>query len=78
MCGYGWRAYDLAYYYTRIAEPSDNSPSMADESVRPICASEREVFPTFGQAAWVKERTMMGTGLDPRDLAKCLEDPYES
>jgi hypothetical protein len=21
LCGYGWRAYDIAYYYTRIPEP---------------------------------------------------------
>ena len=77
MCGYGWRAYDLAYYYTRIAHPFRQSALDGYESVRRVSAAEREMLTTFGQAAWVKERTMMGTGLDPRDLAKYLEDPYE-
>lgn len=76
LCGYGWRAYDLAYYYTRIAAPFRQSALDGYESIRPLNGAELEMLPILGRAAWVKEGTMMGTGLDPRDLARNLADPY--
>lgn len=76
LCGYGWRAYDVAYYYTRIAEPFRQSALDGYQSVRPLSDAELELLPVLGKAAWVKEGTMMGTGLDPRDLAEKLADPY--
>lgn len=78
LCGFGWRAYDLAYYYTRLAEPFRQPSLDGYESLRPLSVDEREMLPVFGQAAWVKERTMLGTGLDPRELAKNLADPFQS
>jgi Ser/Thr protein kinase RdoA (MazF antagonist) len=78
LCGYGWRAYDLAYYYTRIPEPFRQSALDGYDSVRRLSMAERELLPTFGQAAWVKEGTMVGSGLHPHELAKNLADPFQS
>ncbi len=77
LCGFGWRAYDFAYYYTRIAEQFRQSALDGYESVRALSEAEREMIPTFGQAAWVKEGTMVGSGLHPSDLAKNLTDPFQ-
>lgn len=78
LCGYGWRAYDVAYFYTRIPEPLRQPALDGYESLRPLSDAEHDMLPTFGRAAWIKERTMVGSGLPPHDLARCLEDPYES
>ena len=36
LCGWGWRAYDIAYYYTRIPEPVRAPVIQGYESVRPL------------------------------------------
>lgn len=77
LCGFGWRAYDFACYYTRIAERFRQSALDGYESVRPLSLVEREMIPTFGQAAWIKEGTMVGSGLHPEELAKNLADPFQ-
>ncbi len=76
LCGYGWRGYDLAYYVTRLPEPLRQAALDGYGSVRPISDAERAMIPTFGRAAWIKECTMVGSGLAPPDLARNLEDPY--
>ncbi|HEU0165175.1 MAG TPA: phosphotransferase, partial [Thermomicrobiales bacterium] len=70
LCGYGWRAYEISYYYTRIREELRAPVIAGYESVRPLSVSEREMLPTFGKLAWIRE------GLMSRDLIEKLHDPY--
>lgn len=70
LCGYGWRAYDLAYYYTRI--PASVRPSVlcGYQALRPLNDEERDMLSTFGRAAWIWE------GLTPSELVRRLRNPY--
>lgn len=70
LCGYGWRAYDLAYYYTRV--PASVRPSVlcGYQARRPLGHVERDMLSTFGRAAWIWE------GLTPQELVLRLRNPY--
>lgn len=70
LCGYGWRAYDVAYYYTRIPAGLRDSVLHGYQAVRPLSPAEHEMLTTFGQVAWVWE------GLSPQELALRLRNPY--
>jgi Ser/Thr protein kinase RdoA (MazF antagonist) len=70
LCGYGWRAYEISYYYTRIREEFRAPVIAGYESVRPLGASEHEMLPIFGKLAWIRE------GLVSKDLVTKLIDPY--
>ncbi|GAB3405383.1 protein kinase family protein [Flindersiella endophytica] len=70
LCGYGWRVYDIAYYYTRIPEPVRAPVLEAYESVRPLSQSEHEMLPTIGRLAWIREE------LRSKALVQRLRDPY--
>jgi Ser/Thr protein kinase RdoA (MazF antagonist) len=85
-CGYGWRAYDLSYYYTRIQEPLRASCLEGYNSVRPLGHAERGMLTPFGQAAWMREAGGWASQ-NPRpseeerkgllaELARMLSDPY--
>ena len=71
LCGYGWRAYDLAYYYTRV--PASVRPSVlcGYQARRPLGHVERDMLSTFGRAAWIWE------GLTPQELVLRLRNPSE-
>ncbi|WP_020580381.1 phosphotransferase [Actinopolymorpha alba] len=72
LCGYGWRTYDIAYYYTRIPQ-SVRAPLIEGyESVRPLSRAEHEMLPTIGRLAWIRE------GLRSKALVKRLHEPYMS
>jgi len=78
LCGYGWRAYDVAYVYTRIPDTVRESFLDGYQEIRPLSAAEHDMLPVFGKAAWVKERTMVGSGQSPDALVANLRDPYIS
>ncbi len=73
MCGYGWRGYDFAYYYTRSAEPQRSAVLDGYQSVRPLTDAEHAMITTFGRLAWIAH----DGGPVPR-LAKLLRNPYHS
>lgn len=55
LCGYGWRAYEVAVYYTRIPKEQRGAFIRGYESVRPLTAAEHAMLPTFGRLAWIRE-----------------------
>lgn len=82
-CGFGWRAYDIAYYlrHTNAAgglrgEEIRSAVIEGYSSVRPLSPAERQMLPTLGQAAWIREGTESGQGLPPTKLIRLLQDPY--
>jgi Ser/Thr protein kinase RdoA (MazF antagonist) len=72
FCGYGWRTYDIAYYYTRIPEPVREPVIKGYESVRALSRTEHEMLPTMGKLAWIRE------GDRSKQLVKHLRNPYMS
>lgn len=70
LCAYGWRAYDVAYYYTRLPASVRESALNGYLEVRPLSDRECELLPTFGRAAWVWE------GLSAPELVTRLRDPF--
>jgi Ser/Thr protein kinase RdoA (MazF antagonist) len=72
LCGYGWRTYDIAYYYTRIPEPVRAPVIQGYESIRPLSPAEHEMLPTMGRLAWIPE------GDQSKQLVKHLHNPYMS
>ena len=72
LCGYGWRAYDIAYYYTRIPEPVRAPVIQGYKSIRPLSPAEHEMLPTMGRLAWIRE------GDQSKQLVKHLHNPYMS
>ncbi len=72
LCGYGWRAYDIAYYYTRIPESVRAPVIQGYESIRPLSPAEYEMLPTMGRLAWIRE------GDQSKQLLKHLHNPYMS
>lgn len=71
LCGYGWRAYDLAYYYTRVPAGVRAGALEEYESVRPLADTERGMLTTFGGLAWIR-----ADGRPMSRLAELLRDPY--
>ncbi len=71
MCGYGWRAYDLDYYYTRSAEPHRSAVLDGYQAIRPLCDAEHGMLTTFGRLAWIAH-----DGRPVPKLAQLLCDPY--
>lgn len=71
LCGYGWRAYDLAYYYTRIPESVRAAALKGYETLRPLADAERDMLTTFGRLAWIR-----ADGRPMSRLAQLLRDPY--
>lgn len=71
-CGYGWRTYDIAYYYTRIPEPVRAPVIAGYESIRPLSRAEHQILPTMGRLAWIRE------GDRSKQLVKDLHNPYMS
>lgn len=71
-CGYGWRAYDIAIYYTRI--PKHLSECVLDgyEELRPLGQEERNMLPTLARLGWIKE------GCRSKELVESLRDPFMS
>ncbi len=70
-CGYGWRAYDLAYYCTRIPESVRDGALAGYESLRPLTTAERDMLTTFGRLAWIR-----ADGRPMSRLAELLRNPY--
>src|SRR5262249_54605790 len=82
-CGFGWRAYDLAYClrHTNAAgehRGAEIRSAVIDgyESVRPMNQTEHDMLPIVGRAAWIREGTAAGHGLAPKKLIRLLQDPY--
>jgi Ser/Thr protein kinase RdoA (MazF antagonist) len=73
LCGYGWRAYDFAYYYTREAEPERSAVLDGYQAVRPLSEAEHAMITTFGRLAWIAH-----DGRPVPKLAQLLRDPYYS
>jgi Ser/Thr protein kinase RdoA (MazF antagonist) len=73
MCGYGWRAYDFAYHYTRTAEPERSAVLDGYQSVRHLSDDEHAMITTFGRLAWIAH-----DGRPVARLAQLLRDPYFS
>lgn len=71
LCGYGWRAYDLAYYYTRVPEAVRGPALDGYESLRPLADSERDMLSTFGGLAWIH-----ADGRPVSRLARLVRNPY--
>lgn len=72
LCGYGWRIYDIASYHTRIHERLRVPFLDGYDSVRHLTDADREMIPTIGRLAWIRE------GLRSKDLVEKLHDPYMS
>jgi Ser/Thr protein kinase RdoA (MazF antagonist) len=72
LCGYGWRAYDIAVYYTRIPKEQRGALIRGYESVRPLTTAEHEMLPTFGRLAWIRE------GCQSEGLVYRTRRPYMS
>lgn len=70
LCAYGWRAYDFAYYYTRVPEAVRSAVLDGYQQVRTLDDAELEMLATFGRAAWIWEE------LKVPDLIQRLHDPY--
>ncbi|MBO0812772.1 MAG: phosphotransferase, partial [Microlunatus sp.] len=69
-CGFGWRAYDIAYCLRhtnaagdRRGEEIRSAVIAGYDSVRPLSQAEYQMLPTLGQAAWIREGTAAGQGL---------------
>lgn len=81
-CGFGWRAYDLAYCLRHTGAAGDCAEDIRSavidgyDSVRPMSDAEHQILPTLGQAAWIREGTETGDGLPPSKLVRLLQDPY--
>lgn len=82
-CGFGWRAYDIAYYLRhtnaageRRGEEIRSAVIEGYGSVRPLSPAEQQMLPTLGRAAWIREGTAAGQGLPPSKLIRLLHDPY--
>lgn len=82
-CGFGWRAYDVAYCLRHTNAAGDRRggeirSAVIDgyESVRPMGRAEHQMLSTLGQAAWIREGTAAGQGLAPKKLVRLLQDPY--
>lgn len=82
-CGFGWRAYDVAYCLRHTNAAADGRGeeirlAVIDgyESVRRMSPAEYQMLPTLGQAAWIREGTAAGQGLPPSKLIRLLQDPY--
>lgn len=73
MCGYGWRAYDLAYCYTRTGDPQRSAMLDGYQSVRPLSDAEHSMLTTFGRLAWIAH-----DGRPVARLAQLMRDPYYS
>jgi Ser/Thr protein kinase RdoA (MazF antagonist) len=71
LCGYGWRAYDLAYYYTRIPEPVRAAALEGYQALRPLSDAEQSMLTTFGRLAWIH-----ADGRPMSRLAELLRNPY--
>lgn len=72
LCGYGWRAYEVAVYYTRIRREQRGAFIRGYESVRPLTAAEHDMLPTFGRLAWIRE------GCQSQGLVYRTRRPYMS
>lgn len=72
LCGYGWRAYDVAYYYTRIHKYLRGPLIRGYESIRPLTAAEHGMLTTFGRLAWIRE------GCQSQALSYRMCKPYMS
>lgn len=72
LCGYGWRVYDIASYHTRISEHLRAPFPAGYEAVRRLNDEERDMIPTMGRLAWIRE------GLISKGLVEKLHDPYMS
>jgi homoserine kinase type II len=72
ICGYGWRAYDIAYYYTRIPAHLRDPVLDGYQAIRPLTDAERDMLPALGRAAWVWEC------IEPAELVEKLKDPYDA
>lgn len=70
LAGYGWRVYDIAYYVTRIREQHRQPFLDGYESVRPLTDAERDMIPTIGRLAWIREQ------IGAKALVKRLREPY--
>lgn len=70
LAGYGWRIYDVAYYVTRIREQHRRAFLDGYESVRPLTDAERDMIPTLGRLAWIREE------IGATELVKRLRKPY--
>jgi Ser/Thr protein kinase RdoA (MazF antagonist) len=82
-CGFGWRAYDIAYCLRHTsaagegrAEGIRSAVINGYESVRPMSDAEHQMLPTLGQAGWIREGTAAGHGLPASKLVRLLRDPY--
>lgn len=85
-CGYGWRAYDLSYYASRIQEPLRTSCLHGYNSVRPLSPAESGMLTPFSQVAWIREaggwanqKPHPSEGERKEllaELARMLNDPY--
>ena len=83
LCGFGWRAYDIAYCLRHTSAAADSGgdeirSAFLDgyQSVRRMSQAEHQILPTIGRAAWLREGTAAGQGLPPKKLARLLQDPY--
>jgi len=70
LAGYGWRVYDVAYYVTRIREQHRQPFLDGYESVRPLTDAERDMIPTIGRLAWIREE------IGALALVTRLRNPY--
>lgn len=82
-CGFGWRAYDIAYCLRHTTAAGERRgeeirSALIDgyDSVRPMSQAEYQMLPTLGQAAWIHEGTAAGHGIPPSKLIRLLQDPY--
>lgn len=82
-CGFGWRAYDIAYALRHTGPQGDpdaehlrTSLTEGYHAIRPLNPAERQMLPTLGRAAWIREGTAAGHGLPTRKLKIFLNDPY--
>jgi Ser/Thr protein kinase RdoA (MazF antagonist) len=72
LSGYGWRVYDIAYYVTRIPEHLRQPFFDGYEPVRPLTDAEREMIPTIGRLAWIREE------IGATALVRRLREPFMS
>lgn len=70
LCAWGWRAADVAEFYTRIP-PTHREPFLDGyQAVRPLNPSERDMLLTIARLAWIRE------GCRSKNLAQMLRDPF--
>ena len=70
LCAWGWRAADIAEYYTRIPPPHREPFLDGYQAIRPLNPSEHDMLPTIARLAWIRE------GCRPPNLAPMLDDPF--